>query len=97
MISDNMTQKPLLHVFFGQMPFRHNVAMTTPIVPCDQILYLNGLLHANNKHDRFAYLRSSFPRAKFPHMQEVYCTIEFWEDTHKRSVCVKFKNGLLNH
>ena len=89
--------KTTIICLFGQMPFRNNVAMATPNVPCDQILFLNGLLHANNKHDRFAYLCSSFPRAKFSHMQEVYCTIEFWGDTHKRSVCLKFINGLLNH
>ena len=29
----------------------------------------------------FISLCSSFPRAKLP--QEVYCTIESWEDTHK--------------
>ena len=37
----------------------------------------------------------SFSRAKFP--QEVYCTIESWGDTNKRSVCLKSINGLLNH
>ena len=43
----------------------------------------------------FLSLCSSFPRAKFP--QEVYCTIESWGDTHKRSVCLKSISGLLNH
>ena len=43
----------------------------------------------------FLSLCSSFPYAKFP--QEVYCTIESWGDTHKRSVCLKSINGLLNH
>ena len=43
----------------------------------------------------FLSLCSSFPREKFP--QEVYCTIESWGDTHKRSVCLKSISGLLNH
>ena len=43
----------------------------------------------------FLCLCSSFLRAKFP--QEVYCTIEFWGDTHKSSVCLKSINLLLNH
>ena len=41
----------------------------------------------------FLSLCSSFQ--KFP--QEVYCTIESWGDTHKKSVCLKSINGLLNH
>ena len=43
----------------------------------------------------FLSLCLSFLRAKDP--QEVYCTIEFWGDTHKRSVCLKSINGLMNH
>ena len=42
----------------------------------------------------FLSLCLSFPRAKFP--QEDICTIESWRDTHKRSVCFKSINGLLN-
>ena len=43
----------------------------------------------------FLSLCSSFPKAKFPH--KVDCTIEPWGDTHKRSVCLKSINELLNH
>ena len=49
-------------------------------------------LHA---HDRILTSLLSFLWAKFP--QEVYCTIDSWGDTHKRSVCFKSINGLLNH
>ena len=37
-ISDNMTQKPIFYVAFGQTPPRNKVVMATPKVPGDRKL-----------------------------------------------------------